>query len=219
MNGIPKRWSDVVGERIVLHKLTGACDAPETLEELTDRTLALTEKALAAKSGVALGDAAPLPDDLRTRLFRNELAREALMQDIHAGVERLGDREVWLHYGGEPVIRPGIGKEVAVTVAPGSPPATASPIELRAPNGWRCERLGPARFRLLAPAEAIQSRNVVSVVVGAKGGIGDGSGSTVDFVLLGPDEAKGFEAGKNVERCPRCGARAEACFCATGGER
>jgi hypothetical protein len=204
--GIPRKWSTVIGERIVLHKFTGNCDPPATIKDLTERTVALTEKATAAKKDIALGDTNVFPADLRTRLFRNELAREALQQDIHAGVERCGDRDVWFHYGGEPVLRPGIGKNVEVSVVPGPMP----PLDLHVPDRWECARLGPARFHLLAPEEAIGGQNLVSVAIG---------GERVGFVILGSAEAKGFEAGENVASCPRCRARIEACMCLPADER
>lgn len=204
--GIPRKWSAAIGEQIVLHKFTGECDAPATIEDLTERTVALTEKATAAKKDVALGDTSVFPADLRTRLFRNELAREALKQDIHAGVERCGNRDVWFHYGGEPVLRPGIGKDVEVSVVPGPMP----PLDLHVPDRWECTRLGPARFHLLAPEEAINGQNLISVAIG---------GERVGFVILGPAEAKGFEAGGNVASCPRCRARIEACMCLPADKR
>jgi ADP-ribosylglycohydrolase len=201
--GVPQEWSVAIGEQIVLHKFTGDCAPPATIEELTERTVALTERGIAVKEGVALGDADAFPADLHTRLFRNELAHQALRQDIHAGVERFGDRDVWFHYGGEPVLRPGVGKAVEISLAPGPTP----PLDLHVPDRWECARLGPAHFRLRAPEEAIDGRNVVSVAIGEEG---------VDFVILGPAEAKGFKAGANVPSCPRCHARIEACMCLPG---
>ena len=204
--GIPRKWSAAIGEKIVLHKFTGKCDAPATITELTRRTVALAEKAVAAKDDVALGAATVIPADMRTRLFRNELAREALKEDIHAGIERCGKRDVWLHYGGEPVLRPGIGKEIEVTVAPG--PTLA--VDLSLPKGWTCTRLGPARFRLLASKKVIMGKNTIRVSLGR---------DKVDFVILGPAEARGFEAGANVATCPHCRARVEACMCRPTRER
>lgn len=200
LEGIPRKWSAPVGEQIVLHKFTGDCNPPATLKELTERTVALTEKAIAAKKEVTLGESDKFPADLRTRLFCNELAREALQQDIHAGVERCGKGEVWFHYGNEPVLRPGIGKDIEVSVIPGPTPR----LDLQVPERWECVRLGPARFSLSAPEEAVKGQNLISVAIGSE---------KVDFVILGPDEAKGFEAGANVARCPRCYARSEACMC------
>ena len=197
--GIPEKWIEPIGKGIVLHKFTGSCDAPATIDELTDRTLALTETSLARREDISFGDRHVFPEDLGTRLFQNDLAREALRQDIHAGVELLDGKEVWLHYGGDPVLRPGIGKSVEISTVPGPTPA----VDLSVPDGWTCSRLSPTRFLLLA-REAVTARNVVSVAV---------NGGKVDFVILGEDDDRGYEAGATVATCPRCFARAEACMC------
>ncbi|MBI3991620.1 MAG: ADP-ribosylglycohydrolase family protein [Candidatus Omnitrophica bacterium] len=197
--GIPKKWSAPVGDEIVLHKFTGNCNPPKTVSELTERTIALAEKSLKANDSVSFGNRDVFPKDLRTRLFRNDLVKEALKQNINAGVELIGKTEVWLDYGGEPVIRQGIGKEIEVSTVPGPTPL----VNISVPDGWNCERLGPARFRLLAP-QPVARKNHISVSV---------NGKKVDFVILGPDEAKGFAAGVCVPSCPRCQARVEACMC------
>ena len=197
--GIPAKWIDPVGDGIVLCQFTGDCDAPATIDELTDRTVTLAEQSVAAKDDIAFGDAQVLPDDLLSRLFRSDVAHAAGGQDIHAAVELLGDREVWLHYGGEPVARPGIAKDVEVSTVPGPTPQ----VDLHVPDGWSCERLAPARFRIMCPT-AVPDRNVITVTV---------DGATVDFAILGPAEAKGFAAGANVDSCTKCWARVEACMC------
>ena len=161
--------------------------------------MVLAEKSLEAKQDISFGEATRLPEDLGTRLFRNDLAREALRQDIHAGVELLNGQEIWLHYHGEPVLRPGIGKELRVSIS-GCP---TPDVDLLVPDGWQCLRSGQSRFQVLA-GNAVSSRNTISVVIGGK---------AVEFVILGPDEAKGYEAGANVPSCQRCRARVEACMC------
>ena len=198
--GIPAKWRDPVGEGIVLHKFTGDCDAPKTLDELTDRTVALAEKVVDGKDDVAFGDGTQLPDDLLSRLFRNNLAREALAQDNHAGVELLADgREVWLHYGGEPVLRPGISRDVWVTAEDVEP----SRIVLKVPEGWTVEPMGEGKFRIHCGGP-VEDRNTLVVRM---------DGEEVEFTMLGPGEARGFAAGDNVETCPKCRARIEACIC------
>jgi len=197
-DAIPARWREPVGTRIVLHPFTRGFQPPTTIEDLADRTVALAEKAAAAKSDVAFGPATALPADLRTRLFRSDLAREARAQDTHMSLEMCGNREVALHYGGEPVLRPGIGREVRVTVD-----GRETPAELSVPLGWTVRRLGPAAF-LIASDQPVPDRNRLTVRLG---------GDSVDFTILGPGEAKGFPAGDNVPTCPKCRARVEACFC------
>ena len=198
-SSLPAKWRDPVGEGIVLHKFTGDCDPPATVDELTDRTVALAEKAAAEKDHIAFGDATRLPDDLLSRLFRNDLAREALHQDNQAGVEVVGGREVWLHYGGEPVPYPGIVLTVRVTVEGGVP----AEVDLRVPDGWTSDALGGGRFRVRSDGP-VADRNTLVVSVDHE---------EVAFTMLGPGEVKGFAAGANVATCPTCGARVEACFC------
>ena len=196
---IPKKWREPVGTHITLHAFTRGFQPPTDIDDLADRTVALAEQAAAAKSDVAFGSKTALPDDLLTRLFRSDLAVAARAQDIHMGVEVVDGREVALHYGGEPVLRPGIGKEVYVTVD-GAP----EHVDLTVPKGWTAERRGPARF-LLASGGPVADRNRVAVTL-------DG-GRSVPFTVLGPREAKGFPAGDNVAKCPTCQARVEACIC------
>jgi hypothetical protein len=198
--GIPDRWREPIGEEIVLHKFTGPCEAPKTVGELTDRTVRLAEAAAARKDDVGFGESAELPPELRTRLFRNDAAVAARAQDNHAAVELLGDgREVWLHYGGEPVLRPGIGREVRVTLGPRGEAAA----DLRVPDGWRCEPTGTGRFRLFCDGP-VADRNKVTVEM---------DGEAVEFTVLGPGEAQGVETGRTVDTCPNCRARVEACMC------
>jgi len=198
--GIPDRWRQPVGEGIVLHQFTRGLDAPKTLAELTDRTVALAEKAAAASAERGFAEKTLRPDDLLTRLFRNERAAAARARDVHMGVEMCGEKAVEFHYGGEPVLRPGIGREVWVAVAGQVEPK----VELAVPDGWSCDRLGPACFRLFSPGP-VADGNAVTVLLGR--------GESITFAMLGPGQAKGFPAGDNVERCPRCHARAEACIC------
>jgi len=197
--GIPARWCEPVGDQIILFKFTGKFNSPQTLDQMTQRTVALAEQA-AVDGGVAFGERDVLPDDLLTRLFRNEQAIAALSQDNHAGVELLDDgREVWLHYNGEPVLHPGVERDLAVTVD-GRPPA---PGELVVPNGWRCRSLGEGRFAVCCTGP-VAPRSTLTVV------LPDGK---VDFTILGPDEARGYPAGENIPKCGKCGGRLGACVC------
>jgi len=197
--GIPEKWRAPIGERIVLHKFTGDCDAPETVTELTDRTVTLAESVASEKEGLAFGDETELPDGLLSRLFRNEAAREALKQDNHAGTELAGGHEVQLHYGGEPVLRPGIERELAVSIDGDTRPE----VELSVPAGWECTSAGQGRFRVRATGE-VADRNTVTVRL---------NGHSAEFVVLGPSEAKGYPAGQRVPQCPKCRARAGSCAC------
>jgi ADP-ribosylglycohydrolase len=196
---IPQEWREPVGTEIVLHQFTRGFQPPTDVEDLADRTVALAERAAETKSEVAFGPQTRLPDDLLTRLFRNEMAEAARAQDSHAGIEMVEGRQVAFHYGGEPVLRPGIGKQVRVTVD-----GEELEVDLTVPDGWTAERLSAARFRLFA-AGPVEDRNTVTVTVPGL--------DAVPYTVLGPGEARGFAAGDNVEKCPGCGARIEACIC------
>ena len=196
--GIPAEWRDPIGTDIVLHKFTRGLDAPATLEALTDRTVALAHRAAADKAEVRFERATSLPDDCLTRLFRNDKARRARRGDIHAAVAMCGPRQVSLHYGGEPVLRPGIGKQVRITVE-GEP----AEVDLEVPQDWSCRRLEPGRFELFTEG-VVSDRNEVVVRLGDE---------SVGFAMLGPGEARGFPAGGKVPTCPTCRARVEACIC------
>ena len=198
--GIPSRWRDPVGTQIVVHPYTRNFTPPGTVDELTKRTIELAEKTAASNDERCFGEKTELPDDLLTRLDRNSLARQALQQDIHCAVEVCGGKQIAFHYGGEPVLHPGIGREVYVTVDG----QEGQPLELTAPQGWVCERLGPGQFRIFSPGP-IADRNVVEVKLPA--------GDSIQFTILGPGEGRGFPAGDNVEQCPKCEARISACIC------
>ena len=200
---IPERWRKPIGTQIVLHKFTSReLAAPRTIDELTDRTVALAEKTATGKPDIAFAEGESLPTDLRSRLFRNELAVQALAQDVHAATALCGDKEITLHYGGEPVLYPGIGREVRVAVAGQDAPQ----VTLRVPEAWQCDPLDSGRFRITAKG-CVPDRNLIEVTLE--------NGDKAAFVILGPDEAKGFAAGENVETCPHCQARATACICDT----
>ena len=66
--------------------------APRTLEELTDRTVAVAQQAAAVSEGRAFAERTSRPDDLLSRLSRNDLALAARAQDIHAAVELCAGR-------------------------------------------------------------------------------------------------------------------------------
>jgi ADP-ribosylglycohydrolase len=195
---IPEKWLTPIGTRIVLHPFTRGFQPPKTIEELTARSVALAEKAAAGKDDAGFGPKTKLPADLVTRLSRNALALEARAQDTQMAVELCGNKEVALHYGGEPVLRPAIGREVWVTVN-----GREVKVDLAGPREWKIERLGPARFRLRSDGP-VADRNQVTVRL---------AGGSVDFTVLGPGEARGFAAGDNVATCPTCRARVEACIC------
>jgi ADP-ribosylglycohydrolase len=197
---IPEKWKKPIGKEIVLHKFTKLPDAPKTLEELADRTIKLAEKSIKAKSDFAFDKNTSLPYDIKTRLFHNEKAIEAFMQDYMSAVELVDGKEVWLHYGGEPVLMPDVAKVLKIRV----PEIKGCNVEMVVPAGWNCRKIDENRFEVLSKSAKIAKRNIVKVKV---------NGKSVDFTILGPQEAEGVAAGKNVEYCTVCNGRRDNCIC------
>jgi ADP-ribosylglycohydrolase len=229
--GVPAKWRKPVGDSIVLHKFTGKFDAPETLKELTDRTAALAEQCLATRSETASFRRTGKPPEAELSvLFRNELALAALRQDIHAGVAADRDLEIAFHYGGEPVLSPGLARTFSVSftqpaasdVASGFIPDVRSSdaasgfvhdvqsVTVKVPTGWKVSPVKAAahRWHFTILASRIPPRNSISVAAKVKG-----QRYRASFTLLGPEEAIGYPAGANVPTCPRCGAWERACIC------
>jgi len=224
---IPPKWRKPVGETIVLHKFTGKFNAPKTIAELTDRTVALGEQCLKARSDiVALSDTTKLPPDALSLLFRNERARAALAQDVHSAVvlSRAGakgaaaDLEIILHYNGEPVLLPKVARTFAVSFASPDAELRAAPTSIRnvksiavkAPKGWKVSpvRREGERFVFEVRTPRVPARSTLTVRANVRS-----KTYRASFTILGPAEAKGYPAGGNVQVCPRCGARLEACLC------
>jgi hypothetical protein len=209
---VPARWRDPVGESIVLHPFTGDCGAPADVRGLTERTVAVGRQAIADLSdSVALGDRSFLPPEALSLLSRNEIARAAWRRDVHAAVAVDGQVEITLHYGGEPVIYPGVARRLEVSVARGDQPIDAE-VELTAPEGWDVRRAGgeaAAVFRVSAATP--EPRNDVHVTV-RKGA----TAAEADFRILGPQEARGYPAAENLPRCPECHGLKGYCLCTRG---
>ena len=209
-SGIPARWREPVGERIVLHKFTQGKRPPATLAELTDRTLAVAQLHSREQPGTAeFGDCDAFPPDLLARLQRNERAREAWGRDVRTAVAADGDAEIIFHYNGDPAWVAGEKRRVRVTFTCGGG-ETVGEVRLEVPAGWRAERAGDGEdecFDLTAPGMP-EARSTVGVTVDHAGGR-----SRAAFTLLGPAEARGWPSTKVVPKCPVCAGRAGACLC------
>ncbi|MFW6189486.1 MAG: ADP-ribosylglycohydrolase family protein [Planctomycetota bacterium] len=206
---IPERWRRPVGEGIVLHRFTGDCDAPADVQELTDRTVVVGEKVIEQLSRTTeLGASTELPEEAESLLFRNDAARRALSRDVHCAVAVDGDLEVRLHYGGEPVLRPGLARKVEVSLHRAGEPVDA-PVELLAPEDWRVDPVPGDRgaaFKLTAEAPAGRNTLEARVTDGA-------AERTVSFIILGPDEAESYPAATNLPYCPECNGLKGYCLC------
>ena len=202
---IPAEWSDPVGQSIVLHKFTGAFDAPRDITELTERTAAVAERLMPAHSTVAFADKASLPGNVLSLLFRNEQAVSAACQDLRAAVARDGDLEITLHYHGDPVLPPGVRRTVSVSCRRSGCdlPAQAS---VKAPVGWQVRATAADAFEIIAAPFDAPERLRVTVQIG-------GEARQAQFAVLSPSAAIGFPSATNIEYCPVCQGRKGSCLC------
>lgn len=207
---IPQKWIEPIGDTIVLHPYTRGLNAPKTVAELTERTTEVALKMVKERSDtVELGERTTLPANLLSLLFRNERALTVLTRDPQSAIVTTQGYDIALHYGGEPVLCPGIQKVIAFSVKKHDVPVPAT-VNVRVPSGWRVqplgEKLGQHRFALYA--DEVADRNTVWATV-----MLDGQTLNAEFTVLGLGEAKGYPAGMNVPTCPKCHARVEACIC------
>ena len=206
---IPQRWSDPVGRGITVHKFTRKSRLPKSLDELTDRTLALAERFLAEKSKtVTFGASTALSPDLRSILFRNEEAIAALRQDIRSAVAVDNDLEIILHYNGDPVLYPGISRKITVSCRQNGA-SVKGQAKLHLPQGWqdlREESSDESSFHVTASETGGSNSIGVSVEL-------EGRNYSAKFTVLGPDVATGFPSATTIEYCPKCSGRKGSCIC------
>lgn len=211
IKGIPEKWIKPIGEKIVLHKFTQVPDAPKTISELTDRTMKVTEEFISARvKNVTLSDEKTSKSQNIVSLFcRNEIAIQSYNQDAMAAVERVKDIDVWLHYGGEPVLRSGIDKTIGVHLEKEGKEISADAV-VSVPEGWAVEKssemFGQKRFTI--SAEKIEDINQVKIKAKTDSGTIETS-----FVVLGPGEAKGYPVNTQAGNCPVCQGWTGSCLC------
>lgn len=213
-SGIPARWSDPVGDAVVLHRFTQLPDPPKTIGELTEQTVAVARRVIAERSQtVEFGAQTRLSDDAVSLLHRNRLALAALRRDVQAATVPADDGiEITLHYHGGPVIRPGVAKDLSVSVERNGEPVAATPnnVGLTVPIRWSVSPCpapwGGVGFAIFAPEAADRTTLTAHVFV-------DHKRYSAEFLILGPGEAQGYPCGANVPGCERCRARIEACIC------
>ena len=154
---------------------------------------------------VTFGTSSHVPDDVISRMLRNEEAIDAARRSVTSAVESVGDIDIELDYLGEPVIRRGEKKRLRVSIhlPDGS---LSSAATLKTPPDWEVTDLEPGLFDI-SPG-SIAPRNVLTVLAdtGTKQ-------HSVQFTILSTQEAKGFPGNKNVERCQKCNARKDSCLC------
>lgn len=210
--GIPQRWSDPVGKSIVLHKFTGKIKTPKTIDELTDRIVALAERYAARPGrGVSFGEREHIPANVQNLLERNTTASQASGQDIRAAVALDRDVEIILHYHGDPVLYPGISRRLSVSLRRNGAPVRGR-VRLKVPSGWQAIP-DPADCSawVVTPGEIHSDIDLaVMAVIG-------GQTRQARFRVLAPENAKGYPSAANIPMCPVCLGTPDHCLCPKRG--
>ena len=203
--GIPKKWKEPIGEKIILHKFTHLDGAPNTVAELTERVGRIADKILFNSERVKFGNETVLPENHLTLLMENEMALKALSTNVHSSVKNVENYQIWLYYNGDPVIYPRIGKVLGIRVLKDGKPVNTG-VELLPPNQWDTkeveESLGQKRF--VVTTNKPSAKNKIVVAFGKR---------VIDFTILGPDEAHGYPSGVTVPTCTICGGYLSSCIC------
>jgi len=199
MNGastIPEEWKRPVGEAIVPCKQTVTEGLPRTLDELTRRTIAVAQNFTSRRSEIVeFADETSIPKDILSSLYRNENVMELLTFDNHCSVENVDGVEVIFHYGGEPVLYPGIMRVFKVSLKTGE--KTVESLEVRGPTEWKISKpvLEDGRYRFEVLAKQVKERNRIEVVIKL-----DNQLCKADFTILGLSEIRGIPAASSAPK-------------------
>jgi ADP-ribosylglycohydrolase len=201
---IPREWSDPIGTDIVLHEFTIDCGVPRTLDELTERTVRIAEEFAAQRdAGIKLDDETAYPTDLLGRLHVSTKAFEALRQDIRCASALAENLEIFLHYNGDPVLRPGITRRKHVTCRKDGRPVSGR-VTLEGSYDLEITPVpdsDPTCFDVVA--HAVESAHELWVTVEV-----DGEAHRAVFVVLAPKDAQGYpNAVQSTDWVPGMDAR------------
>ena len=197
---IPQEWKSPIGDAITPVKFTVTDGLPLTVGDLARRTEALAGRFVSQRSKtVEFSDHSDSPVDVLSLLFNNEGLRSLIGFDSQSSVESVGDFQMAFHYGGEPVLRPGIGRVFGVSLWRDWEPIdiAEAEIDITVPAGWKLEsatqQANQRRFGVVA--NDIEDRNLVNVTVS-----GRGVSKRLSFVVLGPDAVRSIPASTSAPR-------------------
>ncbi len=140
---LPRRWVEPVGEAIKVGWGVVKCEAPESLEELTARTVAIGQEVVRRHSArIELSDTAGTDVGCMGKL---DLRRSEEVRELYAPRRQdlvcrpVGKWDVCLRYGLDASIHPGQRKRVEVTIVSRRDQQSKGYVTLRAPDGWTVE--------------------------------------------------------------------------------
>lgn len=210
-SSIPEKWLEPVGTDVVLHKLTGPINAPANVDELTDRSLTLTETVLKKFGYASLGDQTAMDQADALMLRDNRNALHILQKDTQSTIFENGNLEIHFHYCGEPVAEKGKIKPVEISVWKDAENITESAdIKLDLPRGWKEMGTGEGAWgkRWILLPEDVSEHMTVGFQIRV-----DKKQLSNEVVVLDKASVHYFGSGDTVPRCDcGCGANPFACI-------
>jgi len=190
-SSIPINWRRPVGNAIVPCKQTVTEGLPKTLNELTQRSIAIAKNFISRKSEtVEFADDTSIPENVFSLLCRNDKVRELLTYDDHCAIENIDDLEVVFHYNGEPVVFPGIKRTYKISLNKDESAVKGSLI-VKGPVEWEISnplfKEGHYIFDIIA--KRVENHNKIEVTAKFKDKV-----YKTNFTLLGHNAIKGIPA-------------------------
>jgi ADP-ribosylglycohydrolase len=199
-SGIPASWKNPIGEAISPVSFTNTEGLPKTIRELVTRTQKVAERFVSKRSkSVEFADRTIIPKDALSLLFDNQMIRDLLCFDVHCSVENIGELQIVFHYGGDPVLRPGIRRIFDVSLMKSWKPIDVSKatIEVKAPPSWEVSVpiFEENRFKFSILANDVGDKNSLELTL--KFGQID---EKLEFVVLGPSAVKQIPASTHAPK-------------------
>jgi len=193
-SGIPEEWKKPVGNAITPVPLTVTQGLPLTITDLTSRTQQVAEKLISERSQtVIFAEETSIPNDVLSLLFDNEKIRPLLTFDPHCSVEQVDNLQIVFHYGGEPVIHPGIRRIFEVSLMKDWRAVNVDEvrIDIKVPTGWEVStpevEAGHYKFGILA--DKVEKQNTIEVAIRTTK-----RSENLKFVILGPEAVRSIPA-------------------------
>jgi len=197
---IPEEWKKVVGNAITPCPMTITEGLPLTIDDLTSRTQKVAEKMISERSQtVEFAERTSVPANIASLLFANEKVRTLLTFDIHSSVEQVGELQVVFHYGGEPVLRPGVERVIEVSFMREWQPVDpkVASVELKVPASFTVTKEGVTggRYKYRIVAESVGKQELIELIVKV-GGMTERLG----FTILGPAAVRSIPASTSAPK-------------------
>jgi len=195
---IPEEWKKPVGEKITPVPMTVTEGLPLTIKDLMERTQKLAMKMISERSEKVefTEEETSLPENFLSLLFRNEKVQDLLTTDVHSSIENVDGFTIVFHYGGEPVLRPGVEKRFEVSIRKNQREIKRD-IEIEGPIGWNISKpiFKNGKYAFTIFAKKIGGSSNIKLIINL-----EGKTREITFAILDPEEIELIPASTNAPR-------------------